>query len=156
MEANELMIGDWVVRQDKPIQIQFIYNDGYDDNVAEVEELDSPNLYEIEPYLTKKEITIQEIEPIPLTSEILEKNGWIQNKYSTCENLYEYKGHHLHHAMIKRSNGRWVANVDGQIANFNCDYDHSYLRINIHYVHELQHALRLCGLTDLADNFRVD
>ena len=94
--------------------------------------------------------------PIPLTPEILEKNGWIQSKYSTCKNLYEYKGHHLYHAMIKRSNGRWVANVDGQIAKFNCDYDHSYLRINIHYIHELQHALRLCGLTELANNFRVN
>lgn len=24
-----------------------------------------------------------------------------------------------------------------------------------HYVHELQHALRLCGLNELADNFKV-
>lgn len=27
---------------------------------------------------------------------------------------------------------------------------------NILYVHELQHLLRLCGLNDLADNFKVD
>lgn len=26
---------------------------------------------------------------------------------------------------------------------------------DINYVHEYQHALRLCGLNDLADNFRV-
>lgn len=28
-------------------------------------------------------------------------------------------------------------------------------KIRFHYVHELQHALRLCGLTELADNFKV-
>ena len=27
--------------------------------------------------------------------------------------------------------------------------------INLYYVHELQHALRLCGLNELADNFKV-
>lgn len=27
--------------------------------------------------------------------------------------------------------------------------------IHIYYVHELQHALRLCGLNELADNFKV-
>ena len=27
--------------------------------------------------------------------------------------------------------------------------------INLYYVHELQHALRLCGLNELADNFKL-
>ena len=93
--------------------------------------------------------------PIPLTSEILEKNGWIQCKYETCKSLYEYKGLHLRHTMIKRSNGRWVANVDGIVEKFPDEYTHSFLRINVFYVHELQHALRLCKLDELADNFKV-
>ena len=94
-------------------------------------------------------------EPIPITSEILEKNGWIQCKYETCKSLYEYKGLHLRHTMIKRSNGRWVANVDGIVEKFPDEYTHSSLRINVFYVHELQHALRLCGLNELADNFKI-
>lgn len=94
-------------------------------------------------------------EPIPLTPEILEKNGWIQCKYETCESLYEYKGLHLRHTMIKRSNGRWVANVDGIVEKFPDECTHSSLRINVFYAHELQHALRLCGLNELADNFKI-
>ena len=96
-----------------------------------------------------------EFNPIPLTPEILEKNGWIQCKYKTCKSLYEYKGLHLRHTMIKRSNGRWVANVGGNVEKFPDEYTHSFLRINVFYVHELQHALRLCGLNELADNFKV-
>ena len=93
--------------------------------------------------------------PIPLTSEILEKNGWILCKYETCKSLYEYKGLHLRYTMIKRSNGRWVANVDGNVEKFLDEYIHSFLRINVFYIHELQHALRLCGLNELANNFKV-
>ena len=94
-------------------------------------------------------------EPIPLTPEILEKNGWIQCKHKTCKSLYEYKGLHLRHTMIKRSNGRWVANVNGNVEKFPDEYTYSFLRINVFYVHELQHALRLCGLNELANNFKV-
>ena len=57
--------------------------------------------------------------------------------------------------MIKRSNGRWVANVEGIVEKFPDEYTHSFLRINVFYVHELQHALRLCGLNELADNFKI-
>ena len=96
-----------------------------------------------------------QVKPITLTPEILEKNGWIQCKYETCKSLYEYKGLHLRHTMIKRSNGRWVANVDGIVEKFPDEYMHSFLRINVFYVHELQHALHLCGLNELADKFKV-
>ena len=27
--------------------------------------------------------------------------------------------------------------------------------VNLYYIHELQHALRLCGLNELADNFKI-
>lgn len=38
---------------------------------------------------------------------------------------------------------------------FQSYYDTNELRINIDYVHELQQALRLCGLNELADNFKI-
>ena len=127
MKANELMIGDWVLYGDKSVRVlQLSENSKYD-----------------------------WVKPIPLTSEILEKNGWIQCKHETCKSLYEYKGLHLRHTMIKRSNGRWVANVNGDVEKFPDEYTYSFLRINVFYVHELQHALRLCGLNELANNFKV-
>ncbi|MBQ0088527.1 MAG: hypothetical protein KBT27_04250 [Prevotellaceae bacterium] len=43
--------------------------------------------------------------------------------------------------------------------NVKNDYFYIYcamISIQIKYVHELQHALRLCGLNDLADNFKIE
>ena len=133
MKATDLMCGDWVYCYGKPTKITILTNA---DIIA-------------------TEIGDGVITPIPLASEILEKNGWIQSRYETCKSVYEYKGLHLRHTMIKRSNGRWVANVDGIVEKFSDEYMHSFLRINVFYVHELQHALRLCGLNELADNFKI-
>lgn len=145
MKCRDLMVGDWAANE-QGLLAQII-------NVCDVcayaifkNNEDSPWVFDDYVYHPV---------PIPLTSEILEKNGWIQCKYETCKSLYEYKGLHLRHTMIKRSNGRWVANVDGIVEKFPDEYTHSSLRINVFYVHELQHALRLCGLNELANNFKV-
>ena len=141
MKANELMIGDWVGRV-------------FDDKRIDYRQVDWIRTGEIG-MRYQKVWAIGCIEPIPLTSEIFEKNGWIQCKYKTCKSLYEYKGLHLRHTMIKRSNGRWVANVEGIVEKFPDEYTHSFLRINVFYVHQLQQTLRLCGLNELAENFKV-
>lgn len=144
MKAVDLMIGDWI-----KIKGHLDYN-----KVQEIARDESMQWY-ISFACSATLFRAYEFEPVPLTPEILEKNGWIQCKYETCKSLYEYKGLHLRHTMIKRSNGRWVANVDGIVEKFPNKYTHSFLRINVFYVHELQHALRLCGLNELADNFKL-
>lgn len=70
--------------------------------------------------------------PIPLTSEILELNGWLHDDLC-CE-------FHNINAFV----------ICGRLYPF-CIFD----GVQISYVHELQHALRLRGLTELADNFKV-
>ena len=139
------MVGDWCCDQHGfPMQITNVGDDyayaTFEGNEGDPWEFDDKD---------------DQPQPIPLTPEIFEKNGWIQCKYETCKSLYEYKGLHLRHTMIKRSNGRWVANVEGIVEKFPDEYTHSFLRINVFYVHELQHALRLCGLDELADNFKI-
>lgn len=144
MKVVDLMIGDWV-----KIKGHLDY-----DKVQEIARDESMQWY-ISFACSATLFRAYEFEPVPLTPEILEKNGWIQCKYETCKSLYEYKGLYLRHTMIKRSNSRWVANVDGIVEKFPDEYTHSFLRINVFYVHELQHALRLCGLNELADNFKL-
>ena len=73
MKANELMIGDWVIFGDEPLKVQHIYNNGYDDIVAEIVE-DGTNEYGV--YEEIKDVPVVYCSPIPLTPEILEKNGW--------------------------------------------------------------------------------
>ncbi len=36
MKSNKLMIGDWVIFEDEPLKVQHIYNNGYEDVVAEI------------------------------------------------------------------------------------------------------------------------
>ena len=81
-----------------------------------------------------------QVKPIPLTPKILEKNGfWVMKKVDNgAEESIAYA-------------------IDGLIFHYNRDNDYYFPNtpISWKYVHELQHALRLCGLEELADNFKV-
>ena len=77
------------------------------------------------------------IRPIPITPEILEKNGWKETAY-----WHEYKdGENIIQCRLPDMRG--VIN-EIEINHFKCEY-----------VHQYQHLLRLCGLDELADNFKV-
>lgn len=68
-------------------------------------------------------------EPIPLTDDMLKANGIDEGELS-----YEfYDGYHFF--LFKNATSVHVG--------------------AIWFVHELQHALRLCGLEELADNFKI-
>lgn len=82
---------------------------------------------------------IEDIEPIHLTAEILEKNCWS----STDENLYTIGIEKVYTFFEYSFSAEMLFINDGRIPK------------PIRYVHELQHALRLCGLDDLADNFKI-
>ena len=81
-------------------------------------------------------------EPIPLTPEILEKNGFIK----VNSQRYDY-GYPDTDCYVKVNPKKNMIHVNGRNANSNL-YSHSF-------VHELQRALRFCGLDELADNFKV-
>lgn len=115
MERNSLMIGDWVYNT----------HNSQPEQVCEIGSglvmLNYNDLYEYD-----------EIEPIPLTDEILRNNG------------FEY--FHKNYASISREHpfmlrlDKWPdENGFGGVWTI-CDI------IDIRYVHQLQHALRLCGI----------
>lgn len=83
-----------------------------------------------------------QVKPITLTPEILEKNGFIK----VNSQRYDY-GYPDTDCYVKVNPKKNMIHVNGRNANSNL-YSHSF-------VHELQHALRLCGLNELADNFKV-
>lgn len=83
------------------------------------------------------------IHPIPLTKEILKANGF---RESIEEDAYYFPERYEDlnkrgFALETEGDGRWMI-TDHQLMVFR-------------YVHELQHTLRLCGLNELADNFKV-
>ena len=120
MNSEELMIGDWYTNSDGDIckVVKNLGNVvwGQGDDVSD--STDDPN-------------------PIPLTTEILEKNGWKEAQY-----WHEYQdGRSTVQCCLPDMQGM----INGVfIEHFQCEY-----------VHQYQHLLRLCGLTDLADNFKV-
>ena len=136
MKVNELMIGDWVLFE--PIK-----NDSTPKRVGGIDgSMVSINcLWE----------AFHHIRPIPLTEEIIKKNGFVNDFYED-ESVADY--HVIRHegysfnteiALITWCNGNVIISTDfdGKVSK------------EIQFVHELQHALRLCGLNELADNLKL-
>lgn len=93
------------------------------------------------PQCKNNELKDMNIEPIPLTPEILEKNGF--NHHGCVSKNEQYQ------VMIQHwSKDNLALNKVGKHGN-------PVFIPDLIYVHELQHALRLCGLTELADNFKI-
>lgn len=124
MKANELtskdlMIGDW-------LQDSF-------GNIGQVYRLDlgRVHLRLLQERPQDEEYIVHDIEPIPLTPEILEKNGldnaplgchFDEDKYMVLEISSEKEGIY------------WTINYN------------EYGILKLKYVHQLQHALKLCGI----------
>lgn len=113
MKAEELMIGDYIsVKPSRmPIKVAAVYHE----KVA---------YYAV---VNKLEWVRESLlEPIPLTPEILEKNGFIEEQRD-CQ----YKP--LQYCVLV--DGLWIT-ISGE----------NYFEGKLEYIHELQHALRLCRI----------
>ena len=113
MNAKDLMVGDWVCTEhdSTPRQIDWIRG-------GEV------GLF------WNKVVTPPYLIPIPLTPEILDKNGFKDMGF-----------------FGKLEIGPWRLICDsGNLAVLHEGREEEYINIPISYVHELQHALRLCGI----------
>lgn len=81
-------------------------------------------------------VLLEDIEPIPITEEILEKNGGFYPKGSTWMKL----DNHCRELWIcKHTDGTYWLYSSGD-----CDKDENFAEIR--YVHQLQNALTLCGI----------
>ena len=126
MKKSELKLGDWILAGGSPIKI--------DELVEGIEALtvydDETN--EIENYF------YDDLSPIPLTEEILEKNGWKED-----DEIWgiDYTFGHLHIEFF--SNGKEIE----AMVSVTDDRDVCCLR-QIKYIHELQHLLWALGMDD--------
>lgn len=125
MKCKELMINDWVSDKYGYLMQITVIGDGY----VSFED-DEGNLCQLDDKCNQPE-------PIPLTYEILKKNGWKDAEF-WCE--YQ-EGNNSIQACLPDMRGR----INGiEIEHFKCEC-----------VHQYQHLLRLCGLDELADNFKI-
>ena len=95
-------------------------------------------------------------QPIPLTNDILKKNGWEMKSYmlppyaSFIRTYYFTKDEGYTHLELKgNALNIWKKKKKGN------DGVYSDIVIYVNYVHQLQQVLRLAGMTDMANNFKV-
>lgn len=135
MKASELMIGDWVccdgdTDYECPLKV-----DGISGNDVSVEG---------EGFLGGIENCIV---PIPLTEAMLKANGLRIADYPMGDTYVYYDNRNRRPLYIRIGKEQ---DLDAE-----CVHDDAYLVFECEFVHELQHALRLCGFKELADNFKV-
>lgn len=147
MNATELMIGDWVFTRGEKIQVTQLY-DGY---ICTEHHKDSHDYY---------------FNPIPLTPKILKNNGWeiidvpaTQGKpigkikvkrQGDLDYEIQYRiGHYFRLDAFLRKELMKPNEVYTFFPPVTIIIDHNW------GVHELQHALRLLGFSDVADNFKI-
>lgn len=127
MKCEELQIGDWIQNKNgDPMQIIKVGKGFVHTNIIDDDGFS---------YVFCDEYN--QPEGIPLTKETLEKNGWKETQY-----WHEYQdGKNTIQCCLPELRGK----INGiEVEHFRCEY-----------VHQYQHLLRLCGLDELADNFKV-
>lgn len=107
MKASELMLGDWVLdtRTNNPLLVN--------------------------PFMAEMEVS--EWEPIPLTPEILEKNGFRYDRKDS-------------YAILKFEDNSWFFYYSHEYKLTKFYKSEIIFRCQCVYVHQLQHALKLCGI----------
>ena len=127
MKATELQIGDWVLFNVSPAQINGISEDMGSRCIR----------------TNKTDVWCSEtvIDPIPLTAEILKKNG-----FDKCgdETTFTCNDDKWAIAFVIVDGGCPILTIEEVSQHF--EHNLLNLRDEIYNVHELQHALRLCGI----------
>ena len=127
MKCKELMTNDWVSDKYGYLMQITVIGDGY----VSFED-DEGNLCQLDDKCNQPE-------PIPLTYEILEKNGW--KRHEIFMDIKADENFNI--------NFSWTDRYGESL------FQNGYYMCDCKYVHTLQHALRLCGLDELADNFKI-
>lgn len=133
MKAEELMIGDYFfvekdnlcIRKGTIVEIRGI---DADDRLDAKNLIGNAHCRPLDPFQFEGGIWLDYLEPIPLTPEILEENGFVYNE-SPFVQSWEQFGLSLH--------------LGGDGYRINCGQN---VAMVIDSVHQLQHALRLCGI----------
>lgn len=148
LSIKSLQIGDWVTGKkwkEKPFQITRI-NDG------------GRFVYGKTANSTVGPFFIEELEPIPFTSEILEKFRFNKVPQQGCSNPYYWmmeKYEDESEGLLYRITA-YKTPFRGMYVSIDNYADCEPIKFSkqIEHFHELQHTLRLCGLNDLADNLK--
>jgi hypothetical protein len=141
MEIRDLMIGDYIVATNNG-KIERVISLSEGNAKTNSEDIVYGDLGDDSIIVTKAE----SIEPIPLTYEILTKNGfdcaWRSN--NRCE------------VFIEKPTGELFSFTKMEDGIFYYEYIDNDTKYPIQYVHEMQHFLRFLKFNYILDNFKVE
>lgn len=129
MKAEELMIGDWVIRRGVPEEPMRLYDMKALSGIAYLDQ-DGRGIAE----------KFENIEPIPLTQEILEKNGFKKRvwwKYRESDVITYDIGEGFHIELSE--NEFWL--VDNCSDSDDYGYKSNWIT-DVNYVYKLQHLMK--------------
>ena len=143
MKCKELQIWDWITDGHRfPMQITNVGDDyayaTFEGNEGDPWEFDDKD---------------EQPQPIEIIGDIMRKNNWEEHSYPLPHNLkqhYYVKDEGENHLM-------WKQGMLAILPNCKKSNDGVYADIVItcKYVHQIQQVLRLAGMTELANNFKV-
>lgn len=130
LKCKDLMVGDWIADEHGfPMRVVAVGEDwcnaDFDGNDGDVWEFNDKD---------------EQPRAIELTAEIVKKNNF---SFEDHEDFGVWK-------IPGKGNANFILL---HCAGFDISFAEGHLHIN--YVHELQHALRLCGLNELADLAKI-
>ena len=120
MNNNEIMIEDWV----------------FDRNAGVHRQIDSEDFFFGR---------VVYFEPIPLTPEILEKNGFVIMSKNTYVYYNSANDGYIKISLYDLQDGEWELHVDNY-EKFDDSHHKFIIDKDFLNVHQLQNALRLCGI----------
>lgn len=140
MEANELMIGDWVFRLSrKSPDCAQIRTDGFITRITEQgAELCYLDRWQNRCYMNAG---FGELHPRPITAEILEKNGFTKTAVSPLVSSRANYVYETSEETVYMSENGIMWWIEMELADYA-----GKIEMPIEYVHVLQHALRLFGI----------
>lgn len=143
LKISDLSVGDWVEYEGFHYPITFVgYGEGGDGSLVNL----------IRPDLSCFTCKISDIHPIPITAEILEKNGFV--KRSSEFPIYEYitllgkmlrtttvSLNHPYSYIVCR-----IEDTSKELHEFDRIPVNTSVERSLIHIHDLQHALRLAGI----------
>lgn len=151
LRSEELMAGDWVYMK---------AHRGFDSQYIKVESIPDPSsdahyghigAYPISEDMDFRDIEDSHLEPIPITPEILEKNGFkklddgIWPRYVFIADIQKWPQTIIEFTFY--GEGVLVETLFKCWTKPECgDGENSIHICDLKYVHQMQHALRLCGI----------
>lgn len=136
MRAEELMIGDYVKLKDAKLgNINFV------GPIVQIKSITGRHVLVPNAKGLLEDVTEEYLLPVPLTPEILEKNGFHPSPNYKWELFYR-NGYEI---TVHFADGYPAMGVEPFVYLF-IDFADKSLRLILEYVHELQHALRLLGI----------